>query len=1059
MITNPARLTVVAIGASAGGLSALGEMVAALPIDTGFAFVVLQHQAESQVGKLAAMLAPLVRMPVRDVVDGSLLATDVIHIVPPHCRATLRNHTLAIQATGTTSPQKPIDELFASLADTFGTHAIAVVLSGMGDDGTAGLRAIHAAGGITVAQDPQTAEFDEMPRHAVASGIVDAVLPAREIGREIAILRRADAGSGAVGRIFAQLRDLAGIDFARYKRATIERRLDRQLARHRLASLDDYASYLADHPTDARELYEDLLIHVTEFFRDGPVLEQVIARVVPALIETKPANAPFRVWVPGCSTGEEVYSIGILLLEALANRGEHRDLQLFGTDLSERSIEAARSGRYPDTIAAAIGDERLARYFVKEGPKYRVVQELRERCVFVRHDVAVDPPFSRLDFVSCRNLLIYLGLPFQKKIISLLHYSLQQPGFLLVGASEVITGQEALFTALVPELALYRRVPGPPRSALSFGFRSASLKYRHPEALLIATDVFRDADHALLARYAPPCVLVDDHFDIVQFRGRTGGFLEPAPGPPQLNVFKMMHDHLATEVRTATLHARRDGTTTRVDNIALGEGPNARHVDVEVIPLLTTRLPGHCLIVFDERLPMPTATQQHVRRGTGDRVEQLEQELLATREYLSTTIAQHLAATDALEVLNEELQSANEELQSSNEELNTAKEELQSVNDELATLNTELERRNAELGQTNDDLVNVLASVEVAIIIVDVDLAVRRFTPRARALFKLIDADIGRPIADLHPSFPISDLDHVIALVIESPQVHEREIRTATGDSYRMQIRPYETSNHTIGGAVISFVDVTVLRTSIEDSQRAREVERAAQETIRRDRDAVLSAVSHELRSPLSAIVLWTEVIRGLAGADPEIERALKTIEESAHSETQLVEDLIDLSLSRAGDAVSIAVSSIEPGSILEATIAALHASAVAKRVTLDLEVQSDTKVLADPRRLRQIVQHLVTNAIKFTPAEGRVRIGGHQRDGRFELVVRDTGRGLSQEQIQTLFEPFARDDMSMTREQAGLGIGLAFVRHLIERQAGTIEINSDGHGRGTEVTVRLPAS
>ena len=1049
---------VVGIGASAGGLSALTHFVSAVPADTGLAFVILQHQAESQLGKLAGILGPVAAIPVVDAEHGARLVPDQAYIVPPHTRAAVVDGALVLEPSSK-SPHKPIDGLLASLGRSQGAKAVGVVLSGTGNDGTDGLRAIRSAGGVTVAQDPVSAEFDEMPRSAIAAGVVDVVMSADKLGREIASLRSTAAHSDGVTRILDHLRELAGIDFSTYKRATIERRLDRQLVRHRFGTLAEYANYLVEHPAEARTLYEDLLVHVTEFFRDREIFEEVRARALPEIIAGKSDGAPIRVWIPGCSTGEEVYSFAIMLLELLAERGDSRSIQLFGTDLSERAIEMARAGRYPSGIEHQVDAERLRTFFTPDGAGYRVAASVRERCVFVRHDLAADPPFSRLDLVSCRNVLIYLGPSLQKRVIELLHYALEQPGFLLLGRSEAIAGQDALFTALEPGLPLYRRKPIASRSIMIFGGRTTSIP-RRVELVQTVADLYRQADHVLLARYAPACVLVDENFDIIQFRGRTGAFLEPAPGHPQLNLFKMAREGLGPDLRNAAQRAQRDEVPVRADGVTMANGDETRTVDIEVIPVRTGTAPRHFLVVFEERSPVARPAKKASRNGGADLVEPLQQELAATREYLATVLAQHVATTEELGVLNEEMQSANEELQSSNEELQTTKEELQSTNDELESVNAELGRGNLELRKLNDDLLNVLASVDLAIIIVDAELNVRRFTPPARALFKLIEGDIGRPIDDLQPSFPIGDLGALIRGVIDSLVVAEREVRDDTGRWHRMHVRPYRTSDQHIGGAVITFVDVTVLRQSIEDSRRAREAEREAREHVSRERDAFLNAVSHELRTPLNAILLWTAVIRDLAAANPEILHAIDTIETSARAETQLVEDMLDLALSRTNrSALLVGVVTVAPCPIVEETAAALRIAADEKRITLDLDLDHDLRTQADPRRLRQIVWHLLTNAIKFTPPDGRVKVSVSRTGENVELAVSDNGKGIRADLLPTVFEPFSQEDLSSTRTHAGLGIGLAFVRHLVERQAGTIAVTSAGEGRGATFTVRLPAA
>ena len=1169
---------VVGVGASAGGLDALKQLVAAVPADTGLALVILQHLPPSQIGQLASLLAGSTALPVIDVASGHRIEPNTILVVPPHTSACVFRGALVLRtAKPGTRPRQPIDALFTSIADVLRERAVGVVLSGTARDGTEGLRAIRAAGGLTFAQDPSTAQFDEMPRSAIAAGVVEIVRSPAQIGDEIGRIARLGPRPGvaaqpsaavtAIDRVLEQLREASGIDFSSYKRTTIERRLARRLSRHQLGSLDEYSSYLAAHPDEASVVYEDLLIHVTEFFRDRAVLARLVEQVIPDLLRNKSATAPVRVWVPGCSTGEEVYSLAILLIELCGERS--RPLQLFGSDLSERAIEAARQGQYPEAIAAQVGEERLARFFHPEDGGYRINRDVRERCVFVRHDLVTDPPFSKLDLVSCRNVLIYLDASLQQRVLPIFHYALNQPGYLLLGPAETVAGFEAQFQPIDADARIYARQPGP-RTSLTFPLASqlGRLPTRRPvDVVRPALDVQREVDHVLLARYAPPSVLIDDNFEVVQFRGRTGSYLEHPPGPPQLNLLKMAREGLSSELALAVQRARHGDAPVRQDDVIVHARGHEHRLHLEVIPLRgAAAARRHFLVVFE---PAAGAATPATRRAPGKlrpqerrELERIRQELDATKEYLNSIVAQHAATSEELGAANEELQSTNEELQSTNEELQTAKEELQSTNEELETVNEELQRGNANLREANDDLVNVLASVDIAIIIVDPDRQVRRFTPKARAVMNLIPGDIGRPIADLQPSVELAGLDAMIAEVIDTLAVRESEVHHLDGTTYRMQIRPYRTTDHKISGAVVAFVDITALRAArdhadaivgtvptplvvvddrlvmrsanpaframvdaranavtgrsllevgewrpptlqahleqvvatgagfenlelefrgrtgdlvlrigartlppdaaglilvaIADVTEHRRLEQA-RAAARRERDAFLDSVSHELRTPLSAILLWAEALRGLDHADPRRLRAIDTIEASARAETQLVDDLLDLALSRTSE-LTVKLGSVDPSAIVEAAVDAVRPVADAKRIAIETALTTGPRIAADPRRLRQIASNLLGNAIKFTPEGGKVTVALERDRGAMELRIRDTGPGIPPEFLPRVFEAFSQADSSSTRSHDGLGIGLALVRHLVVRQGGTIDVASPGAGRGTTFTVRLPA-
>jgi two-component system CheB/CheR fusion protein len=1164
---------VVGVGASAGGLDALMRLVARIPIDSGLAFVVLQHLPPSQRGALASRLASATSLPVIDVETGHRVEPDTILVVPPHTAARLYRGALVLRTSGDGErPRMPIDSLFRSLADVLHERAVGVVLSGTANDGTAGLRAIQAAGGLTFAQEPATAQFDEMPRTAIAAGVAEIVASPAEIGDELGAIARpipTPAGDHTVGttpaieRVLEQLREASGIDFTSYKRSTIERRLARRLAKHHLASLADYSAYLVVHPGEASAVYEDLLIHVTEFFRDAPVLDRVIDLVC-ADARAQPADTPVRVWVPGCSTGEEVYSIAILLRERL---GEHRQIQLFGSDLSEHAIEAARRGYYRDSIATQVGPERLAAYFRRESGGYRIRAEIRERCVFARHDVVTDPPFSKLNLVSCRNVLIYLGASLQQRVIPQFHYALAQPGYLLLGRAETIGNFEMLFSTVDADARIYARKPS---GSASLTFPHVGQVIRLPwrravDADRSRLDVQRDVDHVLLARYAPPCVVVDDELDVVQFRGRTGPYLEAPPGQPQLNLLRMARDGLASVLPLAINKARRNDAPVRHEHLVVRDHGQAHAFNLEVVPLRNSDAKRHFLVLFEPAVPTARRTPAAGKPARADRGElnRVREELAGAREYLRTVTAQHLATSEELGVANEELQSTNEEAQASNEELQTAKEELQSTNEELETVNDELHRGNAQLREANDDLVNVLASVDIAIIIVDATRCVRRFTPKARSVMKLIPGDIGRPIADLQLRVVAPELDAEIAQVIETLAVYDAEVRDAQGMSYRMQIRPYYTADHAISGAVIAFVDITALRAArdhataiveavpaplvvldarlrirsanaaffatfdvsshdaigralldlgvwsdpglrerleavlasgagfddvdvehrgtagsrmlvlgarafppangeqsilvgIADVTEGRRLERE-REAAQRERDTFLDAVSHELRTPLSAIMLWAQALQGIGHDDPRRVFALDTIIDAAQTEARIVDDLLDLAISRSRQ-LTVKLESADPAAIVLAAVDAARADASAKHLVLETELAPGRMILVDPRRLSQIATKLISNAIKFTPAGGEVSVSLAMRDAMMELQVRDNGAGIAAESLPHVFDPFGADRAS-TRSHAGLGIGLALVRHLVERHDGTIQVLSPGEGLGTTFVVRIPTS
>ncbi|MEO6773995.1 MAG: chemotaxis protein CheB [Kofleriaceae bacterium] len=1168
---------VVGIGASAGGLEPLRQVLSALPTDTGLAIVVLQHLPPSQTGKLAALLALATKLPVTDAVDGHRVAPNTVVVVPPRTSAALVRGALVLRvASAGGRPRQPIDGLFTSLASALGARAVGVVLSGSANDGTAGLRAIREAGGMTIAQDPATAQFDEMPRSAIAEHVAELVLAPAEIGARLAATTTdgpraevaADSSQDTV-RMLELLREASGIDFTSYKRSTIERRLARLLARKHFRSLDEYATFLTSHPDEVRTLYEDLLIHVTEFFRDGTVLDSAAERVA-ELVANRSRDVPVRVWVPGCSSGEEVYSIAMLLIERL---GEQRSIQLFGTDLSENAIEIARRGRYPATIAARVGVERIERFFQRDQHGFRIRRDVRERCVFVRHDLVTDPPFSKLDLVSCRNVLIYLGPPLQQRVVPILHYALNQPGLLILGRAETISGFEMLFSTVDAEARIFARKPAARASitypgALQLGRLPARRTDDPARARLV---VQRDVDQLLLARYAPACIVVDGQLDVVQFRGRTGPYIEQPPGQPQVNLVRMAREELAAHLRIALQRAQRTGRPVRKAGIRLRDRGRTRKIDLEVVPVRTPPdHERHYAVVFEEstlRAAAPVAPARRTSKRDGGEAMRLRQELEATKEYVSSISAQHVVASEELGIVNEELQSTNEELQSTNEELQTAKEELQSANEELETVNDELHRGNIQLRESNDDLVNVLDSVDIAIVIVDLERRVRRFTPSVRAVLKLLASDIGRPIADLQPVLPMPELGAAIDAAIEALAIHDGEVRAADGTCYRMQVRPYRTADRRIDGAVITFVDISELRRSADAARVARDFADSVVQTVpsplvvideamqvrlanpafiaafggagdpiarklfdlgewrsdgladrlqavfasnvaivelelehrsagsearsyvldaspiisrdgqrllllgladitarkqleharlaaEQERDAFFAALSDELRTPLSAILLWTDVLRGLAADDPRRATAVETIAEAAQLEARMVDDLLELARSHTGE-LAVVLAPVAPAAAVQDAITMLRGEADSRRVELVATLDDACRISGDARRLQQISVQLISNALAFTAEGGKVEVSLAAANRSVQLDVRDNGAGIAPEFLPSVFEPFSQQDRSTTRTHRGLGIGLALVRHLVERQHGTIAVAS-AVGRGTTFSVRF---
>jgi two-component system CheB/CheR fusion protein len=849
---STAPIPIVGIGASAGGLDAFTEMLRALPTNTGMAFVVIQHLDPTHASMLTEILSRATGMPVSEVVDQMVVEANRVYVIPPGVTMGLSRGRLQLTPRGEAGQHRPIDHFLRALAEDQGHRAIGVILSGSATDGTLGLEAIKAEGGITFAQD-ESAVHSSMPTSAVAAGCVDFVLSPAAIAEEIARISRhpyvrsgaevmlsAPGSEPSFNRVIDQLRLATGVDFSSYKRNTLLRRITRRAVLHKLDGLREYARFLQGDPAEAEALYQDVLISVTSFFRNPEAFEVLKSKVFPRLVADRSRHDPVRIWSIGCSTGEEAYSIAIAWAEFVDVSRLQIPFQVFATDLNGVSIEKARAGIYPKSIVQDVSPERLRRFFFDSDGHYRISKPIRDTTVFARHNLLTEPPFSRMDLISCRNLLIYLEMALQQKAMGMMHYALKPHGVLWLGNSETVGSYRDLFEVEDAKLKMYVKKPGPPQlTPRPFSgdlVARGSAESPRRDAGIAGADVHREADRILLAKYTPASVLVNANMEILQFRGDTGLYLNPAPGKASLNLFKMLRDGLLVGVRAALHRARREEAPVREEGLRIRTNGGHRLLNVQAVPI---RGPGgalHFLVLFEsvtpvERPPAPLAGRggaarrlraaQRTARESGEReAARLAQELAATREYLQSVIEQQEAANEELQSSNEEVQSANEELQSINEELETSKEEVQSSNEELATVNEELQNRNLELGQSNNDFINLLASVQLPIVMLGPDLRIRRFTPMAEKLLNLIASDVGRPITDIQLGISIPDLEPTLVEVMEAVTVKEMEVRDKQGRWHVLRMRPYRTQDNRIDGAVLVLIDVDTIKHDQETLRR-----------------------------------------------------------------------------------------------------------------------------------------------------------------------------------------------------------------------------------------------
>ena len=833
---------VVCVGASAGGLEAFTQLLSTLPTDTGMAFVLVTHLSPTHASHLAEILSRATRMPVNEVKDEPQVQPNCVYVIPPDSSMIIAHGSLKLLPRHKVDGRHhPIDLFLESLAQDQKHKSIAVILSGTGSDGTMGMDEIKAAGGITFAQD-ESAAYEGMPRSAMMAGTVDFRLAPAEIARELGkIARHAYVGTdgpperivdGAqTAQILRTLHQSSGVDFTNYKAATLRRRIARRMALHKVETLAEYADFLRSHPVEIEALFQDILINVTSFFRDPETFELLKTAVFPRITADHGSSGPIRMWVVGCSTGEEAYSLAIVFSEFMEREGRTWPVQIFATDLNGWGIERARAGVYPQSIAERVSSERLRRYFYEFDGKYRVAKAIRDMCVFAKHNVLEDPPFSRIDLTSCRNMLIYLEPVLQQHLMPILHYALKPSGILVLGGSESTGAFSELFDSIDARRRFYSRKPNAGRVPPPLLDRSL-LDRPRPAPAAIAVDARRgeraqrEADRILLARYTPPGVLVTEDLEILQFHGDTGPYLTPLAGKASLNLVKMLREGLLAPIRSAIVRAKRDGAPVRKDDVRVKGERQPRSVDIEVVPVKGVAAErGSFLVLFHQppATPAPRPPRSSAARTSESEMETLKQELAATKDYLQSVIEQQEAANEELQSANEEIQSANEELQSINEEIETSKEEMESSNEELATVNEELQNRNAELGRSNNDLMNLLASVQMAIVMLGPDLRIRRFTPMAETMLNLISTDVGRPLTDIKLNVDVPDLEIILADVLESVQPFQRDVQDRTGRWYSLRVRPYRTAENHIEGAVIALIDIDSIKRNAESMRMGAE--------------------------------------------------------------------------------------------------------------------------------------------------------------------------------------------------------------------------------------------
>ncbi len=1069
------NFAVVAIGASAGGLDACRKLVDALPAATGIAYILVQHLDPDHESLMVGLIADHTSMTVLQATDGMLLEREHLYIIPPGTYLAVRDG--ALQLTTPEAPhgaRLPFDFLLRSLAKEYGPRAVCVVLSGTGADGSIGLRAVKQAGGFVIAQDPDEAGYDGMPRSAIATGAVDRVLPVAAIAGALIqyhehklsarmhehpglqdIQQDAVSPRNTVGQIINLLRSKTAHDFTLYKPGTLERRIERRMGMEGIDVCDmaRYLDILASAPQECNLLAKDLLINVTRFFRDPKVYDFLGEAIIPDLISSHPADQPLRIWTAGCSTGEETYSLTILFLEQIAAAGSNLKLQVFASDVDPDAITGAREGLYPQAIEADVSEARLSRFFSKDEHGYRVLPELRAAVVFTVQDVLADPPFSRLDLVSCRNLLIYLRAEAQDKVISLFHFALREGGILLLGNSETPGHIDGRFEVVSRPARVYRHIghgrPG------EFGFlrrgagetRGFSPPGEGPPGT--GQPALAELCRLLvIEQHAPATVLINRDHECLYLLGPTDRYLSVAPGQPSNDLLAMARLGVRTRLRLAIQQATQENRRVVATGGKVDVDGKAMSFSIEVQPVMRDGEPLLLICFVDEasnaKKPGRASESQDLPR-----IAELEQELDATRAELQGARCSLEMSSDEQKAINEEASSVNEEYQSTNEELLTSKEELQSLNEELTALNGQLQETLERQRTTSNDLQNVLYSTDVATLFLDPRLNIRFFTPATRKLFKLIPGDIGRPLSDLNSLATDNALLTDARAVLQSLVPIEREVETGLDVWFVRRILPYRTQDDEVAGVVITFTDIT------ESKQTAKALELVTRraELANASKSRFLAAASHDLRQPLQTLTLLQGLLEQTVTSD-KAHALLGRFDETLGAMSGMLNTLLDINQIEAGT-VRAEIVSFRIGDLLGRLKQEFAYHAQAQGLVLHV-VPCDLRIRSDPRLLEQMIRNLLSNALKYT-MHGKVLLGCRRREGTLSIEVWDSGVGIPKEDLQSVFQEYLQLDNPARERSRGLGLGLSIVQRLAGLLEHPLRVRSEpGRGSAFSIEVKL---
>ncbi len=1077
---------IVGIGASAGGLEALQQFLTFLPSNTGMAFVIIQRLAPNHKSLLADILKKYSAMPVSEIKDGMQIARNHIYTIPPKYNVEIHSDILRLSIHDYEKINHPIDVFFRSLADEYENRSVAVILSGTGSDGTNGIRSIKEQNGMIIVQSPESAKFDGMPRNAIATGFVDLIQKPDAIAKEMTHISKAlvDASSkfqlsdeDLLSQVFSILRNVTNINYAYYKQTTILRRIERRMVVTHNRNLQEYVTYLNNNPEEAKLLAKEVLIGVTSFFRDPDYFEVLKDKVIKHLLRESTQEKELRIWVAGCSTGEEAYSVAILFAEAMEELNLRRDVKIFATDLDSDSITTAIRGMYGDNIIEDVSVPRLSKYFTRKGNKYIIRHDIRKMIIFAQHNVFQDPPFGKLDLICCRNVLIYFQTVLQRNLFAIFHMALSDHGYLFLGHSESVMDYDDVFRVFsANEKIFIHNASGvaPAHEHFSYSLQNVESSF---EPILDFESIDdneikyknSDLDTSVLEALLPATVLVNEKNELIRSYGDCSEYLFVPTGEATHDIFSMIRDDLKIALSSALRDSRRENERIFYDKVPVSFRSGPEYISITAQPIRDARgqQTNYHSVSFlknHEQTLTGDFREYQVDKAASQQISDLEHELKLKKESLRQTVTE-------LESVNAELQAANEELLTANEELQSSNEELQSVNEELYTVNSEYQAKVTELASLNDDMANFLSTTLVGILMVDRELNIRRFTEYIASEFNVVEHDVGRSLRYVSYNFATIDLLELSRQVLKTMEPIEEHCASVSGKTYLIRIVPYRANEESVfftedtrktpkslQGLVITFIDTTK---QIDDQEQIEEMAAALREAVRtgQEKETFLSQMSHDMRTPMTAISGLVDITLDKPNLDPDVRTNLEKVKMSSNYMLSLIEEILETSRINAGKVVTVS-NAVREDSVIASVTTIIREQAKHAGLTFEYDIRGCEKryVMMDEKHVERALLNILTNSLRFTPSGGKITFTASvvYRNNRADYlyIIRDNGIGISEEFQQRMYQPFEQvDERAGVRD--GTGLGLFICKNLIEMMGGSISCFSK-IGDGTEFTVQM---